>query len=93
MVEDLSGSGVSSVSVEITASNHGEMAGDRCSFFYSDNPRKGVDQNLEHTNVCSLFAPFIRAIEVDIASSNWMDMHYSPDADDIDDTLIGLPAN
>ena len=94
IVEDTSGSGISRLSLAILVTNYGEVNWDEITYIYEDQPRKSTNQNIEHyTKVCALFIPFLNAIEVDITDQFVRDMVYGPSDEDLDDTLLGLPAN
>lgn len=94
VVEDISGTGISRINLSILVTNYGELNWDEVTYVYEDHPRKSTNQNMEHyTKVCSLFAPFLNEIEVDITDPFERDMVYGPSDEDLDDTLLGLPAN
>ena len=94
IVEDTAGSGVSSLSLAILVTNYGELNWDEVTYVYQDPPRKSVSQNIEHyIKICSLFTPFLNEIEIDITDPSERDMVYGPSDEDLDDTLLGLPAN
>ena len=100
VVEDITGTGVSTLSVSIWYWTGGSSEEDLETFYvYEDQPRATVGPNIDHyTKVCSLFTPLLCEIEEDILSKNINGSDYLEYSDEgteenSDDTLLGLPAN
>jgi len=94
VVEDTTGTGISNLKLSILVTNYGELLWDDITHVYADHPRASTNQNIEHyTKVCSLFTPFLKAIELDITDPSQRNMVYGPSDEDLDDKLLGLPAN
>jgi hypothetical protein len=99
VVEDTGGKGVSNIQVTFGLCNGGQLDIAKTFYVYEDHPRRKSVTNIEHyITVCSLFTPFLEAIEEDLLTENinsedylyYLSNGYDEDADD---TLLGLPAN
>lgn len=99
VVEDIGGTGTSTIEVSFGIWNGGEIVVIKTFYVYEDQPRSKVGPDIEHyTKVCSLFTPLLEEIEQDLLSKNINDaeyLHHLPEGcdQDVDDTLLGLPAN
>lgn len=99
VVEDTAGTGVSTVVVSFGLWNGGETVVMKTFFVYEDQPRATVGPDIEHyVKVCLLFTPLLEEIEQDILSKNinyadYLSAGMNGMDDEVDDTLLGLPAN
>jgi hypothetical protein len=99
VVEDTAGTGGSKVVVSLGLWNGGETVVMKTFYVYEDQPRATVGPDIEHyVKVCSLFTPLLEKIEQDILSKNinyadYLHAGMNGMDDEVDDTLLGLPAN
>ncbi|WP_171093207.1 MULTISPECIES: hypothetical protein [unclassified Ruegeria] len=99
VVEDIGGTGVSAIEVSFGIWNGGEIEFVKTFYVYVDHPRAKVGTDIEYyAKVCSLFTPLLDEIEQDmlskdINSAGFLDCLSEGIDEDVDDTLLGLPAN
>lgn len=91
IVQDITGPGVSIISLHILSTNWGAISETKIHFAYVDLPRKSEAQSRDHfIKVCSNFMPFLQAIEKNVTSSEIRDSIFSPREEDLNDRAIGL---